>query len=70
MSSEMGVADSPPPMQPPWMAAITGLGHWKKNKRSRVRAGPGEMDRRNAFPNPSHLLDDAESLLVAGDEAT
>lgn len=66
----MGVVDSPPPMQPPWMAAITGLGHWKKTS----GAGSGLAQERwtEGVPSqpPSHLLDDAEGLLVPGDEAT
>lgn len=47
-----------------------GFGALEENARGGVSAGLGEMDRRRAFPAPSHLLDDAEGLLVSGDEVT
>lgn len=47
-----------------------GFGALEANERGGVRAGPGETDGRRAFPAPSHLLDDAEGLLVSGDEVT
>lgn len=48
-----------------------GLRALKGYRRGRVRAGPGEVGRRDALPaSQSHLLDDAECLLIFGDEAT
>lgn len=43
------------------------------NRRGRVRPGPGEVGRRDVLLAPqsqSHLLNDAEGLLVSGDEFT
>lgn len=62
-------ADSPPPMQPPWMAAITGLGHWEGTGGVGSRLVQEQWARGDALlASQCHLLDDAEGLLVFGDE--
>ena len=57
-------------MQPPWMAAITGLGHWEGTEEAGSRlVREQHMGGDTLLDSQSHLLDDAEGLLVSGEEA-